>query len=87
MKSSFENIHRNKKWAFLDGMLTGLVFAGIAWYFRKEVQEIDHQVELRTLEEKTHKSSFNAGWDSAKKRYTRPYTEEQKRLMLGTSEQ
>lgn len=31
---SFENIHKNHKWAFVDGMLCGIVLAWIGklWY-------------------------------------------------------
>lgn len=36
VKFSFENIHRNKKWAFLDGLLCGVASAGFAFYIWKD---------------------------------------------------
>jgi len=45
---SFENIHRNKKLAFTDGFLCGLVIAFIANGFRKdylEMKELDRRIE------------------------------------------
>lgn len=32
---SFENIHKNKKWAFIDGILCGVVIAKIAHMWKE----------------------------------------------------
>lgn len=37
-KHSFENLHKNHKWAFLDGLLSGLVLALMANAFRKDYE-------------------------------------------------
>lgn len=36
---NFENIHKNKKLAFLDGLLCGLVIVWIASLFKKAVND------------------------------------------------
>lgn len=35
---SFENLHANHKWAFIDGLLTGVVLTLMAKAFRKDYE-------------------------------------------------
>lgn len=35
---SFENLHKNHKWAFIDGLLTGVVLTLMAKAFREDIK-------------------------------------------------
>lgn len=36
---NFENIHKNKKWAYTDGFLCGLAIAYFAWLIKQDIDE------------------------------------------------
>ena len=48
---NFENVHKNKKLAFLDGLLCGIVTAFMANEFWKDIQE---ERRLKKLRETSH---------------------------------
>lgn len=56
-KFDFENIHRNKKWAFIDGLITGAL---ITYYVYKARQEFK-SVPVTTSEDvwRTYEDNVN----------------------------
>lgn len=59
VKFSFENIHKNKKWAFLDGLLCGLVSAGFAFYIWKD--------EFNDESDRKERAIYKQGYNDAVK--------------------
>lgn len=59
---SFENLHKNKKLAFLDGLLSGAVIVGFVWYSKKLDCEYEEKQknELRRIDESTARANSHA---------------------------
>ncbi len=61
----FDRLHRNKKWAFIDGFLTGTVTTAFVAYLLNEKREQSHRDQLRATETKWHEAGYTGGWNSA----------------------
>lgn len=83
---SFQDLHRNHKMAFLDGVLTTSVFAFIAFRSYKAKRDTAQEAAIREAESEMHTTAFHSGWDHAKDHYTKYYTEAQKKFVFGDPE-